>query len=178
LTEALMSCESKVSPNVDVVCDDRVEREFMGSSGRTDLTISELARELDVTCRTLRFYESKGLISPRRYGRARIYGASDRDRMILILKGKKLGFTLAEIGEMILAKEGRGTPKMLCLTREKCAEQIAFFERQMRDIALALTELRELQATLAADSSERTSKLDGAPRSRGTQSALRSCKNA
>ena len=71
-------------------------------------------------------------------GRQRIFSRADRDRLALILKGKKLGFTLAEISEMIEAQAGRASEHALKLTAEKCLEQIAFFERQMREAGEAL----------------------------------------
>ena len=64
-------------------------------------TIGDLAREFGVTLRTLRFYEDRGLLSPRRDGTARIYDARDRERLSVILKGKQLGFTLTEIRAMV-----------------------------------------------------------------------------
>lgn len=60
-------------------------------------SISELANEFEITTRSIRFYEDEGLLSPRRKGNARIYGKQDRIRLQLILRGKRLGFTLAEI---------------------------------------------------------------------------------
>src|SRR3954464_5161994 len=69
-------------------------------------TIGELSREFGVTLRALRFYENKGLISPQRDGLSRLYSQGDRNRLALILKGKKLGFTLGEIRQMIAAEEG------------------------------------------------------------------------
>lgn len=64
-------------------------------------TVTQLAAELGITARTLRFYEGKGLISPSRLGTTRVYMARDRARMILILRGKRLGFTLREIAEYL-----------------------------------------------------------------------------
>jgi len=68
---------------------------------RTEFSISELAREFDVTPRAIRFYEDQGLISPRRDGQRRIYTARDRTRLKLTLRGKRLGLTLSEIRELI-----------------------------------------------------------------------------
>src|SRR5262245_44552528 len=67
------------------------------AGSKAEFTIGELAKEFGVTLRTLRFYENKRLLSPRREGLARLYSKADRDRLALILKGKKLGFTLSEI---------------------------------------------------------------------------------
>jgi DNA-binding transcriptional MerR regulator len=64
-------------------------------------TVTQLARELGITARTIRFYEDKGLISPQRAGTTRVYTARDRARMILILRGKRLGFSLREIKEYL-----------------------------------------------------------------------------
>jgi DNA-binding transcriptional MerR regulator len=68
---------------------------------RTEYSISELAREFDVTPRAIRFYEDQGLLSPRRDGQRRIYTLRDRTRLKLTLRGKRLGLTLSEIRELI-----------------------------------------------------------------------------
>ena len=68
---------------------------------RSEYSISELAREFDVTPRAIRFYEDQGLISPRRAGQRRIYTPRDRTRLKLTLRGKRLGLTLSEIRELI-----------------------------------------------------------------------------
>lgn len=119
---------------------------------QTSFTIGDLAREFDVTLRTLRFYEDKGLLSPRREGLARLYSAADRVRLQLILKGKRLGFTLAEISEMVEAHERQdaGADQQLKLSREKCIEQIAHLEQQKREIEDAISELKRTHETLSA----------------------------
>jgi DNA-binding transcriptional MerR regulator len=104
------------------------------------ITIAQLAQEFGVTFRTLRFYESRGFVSPRRQGTTRLYGQADRDRVALVLKAKRLGFTLREIG-LLLAAHG-GAPEGLRLSRRQCAEQINLLERQKREIESALDELR------------------------------------
>jgi DNA-binding transcriptional MerR regulator len=119
-----------------------------------EFTISELAKEFGVTLRTLRFYEDKGLLSPRRHGMTRLYGVADRDRLALILKGKKLGFMLGEIRQMVAAEEGRGDSQALKLSREKCLEQIDLLKRQQADIEEALGELRQMFASLSAKATE------------------------
>ena len=128
-----------------------------GAAGaeKTEFTIAELAREFGFTLRALRFYHSRGLIAPQRQGRRRIFGRGDRDRLALIVKGKKLGFTLAEISQMIEAQAGRANAHTLKLGAEKCLEQIAFFERQMREAAEALTELREIHLALSRQAMQR-----------------------
>lgn len=119
-----------------------------GTADRT-FTIGELSREFGITLRALRFYENKGLIAPLRDGAIRLYGDADRERIALILVGKRLGFTLAEIRQMIAGKQEHHAG--LGLSREKCAEQIALLEQQKRGIATALTELRRIQAALSAE---------------------------
>jgi DNA-binding transcriptional MerR regulator len=104
------------------------------------MTIGEVAREFGITLRTLRFYEAKRLITPQRDGAARIYHGSDRERIALILTGRRLGFTLVEVKRLLDGPDG----KNLRLTREKCVEQINHLERQKRGIEMALSELRQI----------------------------------
>jgi DNA-binding transcriptional MerR regulator len=104
------------------------------------MTIGEVAREFGITLRALRFYESKRLIVPQRQGNGRIYLRSDRDRVALILTGRRLGFTLTEVKRLLDGPDG----KNLRLTREKCVEQINLLERQKRGIEAALGELRQI----------------------------------
>ena len=107
------------------------------------LTIGELARESGVTSRALRFYQSKGLLSPARNGSARVFSQADRDHLALILQGKRLRFTLNEIRVMVGARD-RGCVKALPISRKKCVEQIKLLERERSDIDLALAELRQI----------------------------------
>lgn len=113
----------------------------MGENAAT-FSIGELSREFGLTLRTLRFYEIRGLISPRYHRSVRVYRQSDRKRLALILKGKKLGFTLKEIQQMLVAQQGGCDPQSFHLSREKCVEQINMLERQKREIETALAELR------------------------------------
>jgi len=122
----------------------------MPESDKTEFTINELANEFALTHRALRFYESRGLLAPRRDGRRRFYSRADHRRLALILKGKKLGFTLTEISQMIDAEAGRATEHGLKLSAEKCAEQIAHFERQITEAQEALKELRRIHGVFAA----------------------------
>lgn len=127
--------------------------EYAGSDGimvdKAAFTIGELSREFGVTLRALRFYENKGLISPQREGLNRLYSQGDRTRLALILKGKKLGFTLGEIRQMIAAEEGNADDKALSLSREKCLEQIEMLERQKSEIEEGLGELRRIYSELS-----------------------------
>ena len=77
-----------------------------------EFTISQMSRLCGVSLRTLRFYEDRGLIRPRREGNARFYRAADRVRMEMILRGKKLGFTLTEINDLIGGKQANETPDL------------------------------------------------------------------
>lgn len=109
---------------------------------QTSFTIGDLAREFGVTLRTLRFYEDKGLVNPRRDGANRIYSRRDRGRLKLVLMGKKVGFSLTEIKAMLDLydlKDGQ-VPQMRAALA-KFNEQIAVLERQKIDIEQALEEL-------------------------------------
>src|SRR5580765_1092767 len=121
------------------------------SAGATkvEFTIGELSREFGVTLRALRFYENKGLISPQRDGLNRLYSQGDRTRLALILKGKKLGFTLGEIRQMIAAEETSTDRDALSLSREKCLEQIDLLQRQKAEIEEGLSELNRIYRSLS-----------------------------
>jgi len=116
-----------------------------------NITIGELARESGVTLRALRFYQSKGLLAPHRDGGARVFSHADRDRLALILQGKRLGFTLTEIREMLTAR-ARGCTNALPINRRKCVEQINMLERQRREIETALAELRQIYTEMFTSS--------------------------
>jgi DNA-binding transcriptional MerR regulator len=105
-------------------------------------SISELAREFDVTTRTIRHYEDEGLLSPARKGQTRIYGQRDRTRLKLILRGKRLGFSLSEVADIIrLYDEAPGEVGQLNFFLEKIADRRAHLERQREDIDVTLDEL-------------------------------------
>ena len=122
---------------------------------KSAFTIGELSREFGVTLRALRFYENKGLISPHREGLSRLYSHGDRTRLALILKGKKLGFTLSEIRQMIAAEEGETDNKSLALSREKCLEQIELLKKQKAEIEEGLNELSRIYASLTGKIGEK-----------------------
>jgi len=113
-------------------------------------TIGDRAREFGVTLRTLRFYEDRGLLSPRRDGTARIYDLRDRDRLSVILKGKQLGFTLTEIRAMLAEDRlANGVAANLNLSLDKIEDQIRHLEQQRVEIDEALAELNSRRASLA-----------------------------
>ena len=109
---------------------------------RAEFSISELAREFDITPRAIRFYEDQGLLSPRRDGQRRIYSPRDRTRLKLTLRGKRLGLTLSEIRDLIdMYEPGRDERPQLerflaVLQRHKAA-----LEQQREDIDAQLAEI-------------------------------------
>jgi DNA-binding transcriptional MerR regulator len=121
-----------------------------GNGDEPIYSIGDLAHKFDVSLRTLRFYESRGLLNPSREGHHRRYGRKDTDRLTVVLKAKKLGFTLAEIQEMIAANGSEASRQTLKLSREKCLEQIAVFERKLAETEEALAELRWIHTSLSA----------------------------
>ncbi|HEV2561968.1 MAG TPA: MerR family DNA-binding transcriptional regulator [Rhizomicrobium sp.] len=106
-------------------------------------TIRDLTREFGVTARTLRFYEIEGLLAPRRQGQARIYSNRDRARLSLILRGRRVGFSLAEIAEILdLYERGDGGLAQLQHAQVKFAERIDALERQRIDIDVQINDLK------------------------------------
>jgi DNA-binding transcriptional MerR regulator len=119
-------------------------------SAQAEMTISQMSRAFGVSLRTLRFYEDRGLIRPRREGNARYYRAADRVRMEMILKGKKLGFTLTEIQDLIGGKGATETPNLEDqLNSQQIDTQISHLERQRGEIENAIERLRATQSRLA-----------------------------
>jgi DNA-binding transcriptional MerR regulator len=111
--------------------------------GAHDFTIRDLARECGVTARTLRFYEEKGLLSPRRNGQERLYTRRDRARLKYVLMGKNVGFSLDEVREMLdLYDLGDGQETQLRVALTKFRERIARLEHQRAEIDQVLQELR------------------------------------
>jgi DNA-binding transcriptional MerR regulator len=110
-------------------------------------TISDLSREFDVTTRTIRFYEAEGLLAPERQGQARIYTERDRVLLKLILRGKRLGFSLAESRQIIsLYNPATGNREQLQLLMNKISERQEQLKQQMTDIRLMQKELEEAGA--------------------------------
>jgi DNA-binding transcriptional MerR regulator len=107
-----------------------------------EYSISELATEFGVTARALRFYEDKGLLRPARSGQTRIYSAADRARLRLILRGKRVGFTLEEIREMMdLESLDSGGHVNLNTSLVRFQDRIAALKQQRSDIELSISEL-------------------------------------
>jgi DNA-binding transcriptional MerR regulator len=110
---------------------------------KTVFTISELAKEFGLTARAIRFYEQEGLIAPSRQGQMRLFSARDRARLALITRGKRVGFALADIREMLdLYDVGDGQVTQLKVSRKKFADRVVALEQQRIDIDAAIEELR------------------------------------
>lgn len=109
-------------------------------------TITELAREFDVTPRAIRYYEDQGLIAPERAGQNRVYSKRDRTRLKLTLRGRRLGLSLAEIRELIdMYDVGRDQRGQLSKFLAVLARQRAALERQREDIVAVLEEIGSLE---------------------------------
>jgi DNA-binding transcriptional MerR regulator len=126
-----------------------------GAAGRDVFTIRDLTKEFAVSARTLRFYEEKGLIDPRRNGEQRLYSRRDRARLRYVLMGKSVGFSLEEVREMLdLYDLGDGRRTQLQVALAKFQERVVRLERQRADIDRAIAELSraslEIESMLAA----------------------------
>lgn len=109
-------------------------------------SISELAREFDITTRTIRFYEAEGLLNPTREGQNRIYSERDRVHLMLILRGKRLGFSLAESKELIAMYDPAGANrKQLECYMAMIQQRRQSLNQQLNDIQTTLTELIEAE---------------------------------
>jgi len=105
-------------------------------------SISDLARELDITTRAIRFYEEQGMLAPERRGQERIYSAKDKVTLKLILRGKRIGFSLAECRELIeLYDPETGSRRQLETFMGKIAERRLQLEQQLLDIQQMQLEL-------------------------------------
>lgn len=116
---------------------------------RDAFSISDLSTEFGVTARALRFYEDEGLISPERRGTARIYSHRDRARLAWILRGKRVGFSLGEIRELLdLYDIGDGRRAQRSATIARCRDRIALLDAQKHDIDAAIAELSQFIALI------------------------------
>ena len=132
-----------------------------GNAAPAAFTIRELARECGVTARTLRFYEEKGLLNPRRNGQERLYSRRDRARLKYVLMGRNVGFSLDEVREMLdLYDLGDGQETQLRVASAKFRDRIARLEHQRTEIDSVMEELRR-----ASEQVERmlTDRKDGKP---------------
>lgn len=109
-------------------------------------SIGELAREFGITTRTIRFYEDQGLLSPGRRGQTRIYSPADRVTLMLVLRGKRLGFSLAESRQLIEMYQPEGNQKQLQALLDKIQQRREQLQRQLEDIATMQRELDEAES--------------------------------
>src|SRR2546423_12147588 len=113
---------------------------------RTEFSISELAREFDITPRAIRFYEDQGLLAPRREGQRRVYTPRDRTRLKLTLRGKRLGLTLSEIKELIdMYEPGRDERPQLERFLAVLESHKASLLQQRTDIEAQLSEIQTFE---------------------------------
>lgn len=114
----------------------------MAGPVREYYTITELTREFDISTRTVRFYEDEGLIRPVRRGRTRLFRPSDRHLLKQILRGKRLGFSIAEIAEIMqMYKEPPGEAGQLRLMMKRIEEKRQTLLQKRRDLEETLAEL-------------------------------------
>ena len=115
------------------------------------LTVNQLAVEFGITARAIRFYEAKGLLAPRRAGTTRVFDRRDRARLLLVLRGKRLGFSLAEIRDYLdLYEADRTQLSQINLLLDRTRDRIAELEQQHRDLEQTLDELRAVEREAAA----------------------------
>lgn len=119
-------------------------------------SIAELAREFGITARTIRFYEDEGLIKPRRQGLTRLYSTHDRVRLSWILRGKRLGFSLAEIKELLdLYQVDRTGNQQLRELLRRSQLHISDLERKRRDLDAHINEFKEVETQVTAELKQR-----------------------
>ena len=113
----------------------------------TPYSISDLAQEFNLTTRAIRFYEDEGLLQPGRSGRRRVYGTRDRVRLKLILRGKRLGFSLSEVRDIIEMYDlDSGETGQLRYFLEQIQQRRKALEQQRHDIDLTLEELDHIES--------------------------------
>lgn len=123
---------------------------------QTTYSISDLSKEFDITTRSIRFYEDQGLLKPKRRGQTRIYNLKDRVRLKLILRGKRLGFSLAETRRLFeLYDADKNSVSQLHTMLELVEDKKVSLQQQMDDIKVVLMELNsaELQCRAALENS-------------------------
>jgi DNA-binding transcriptional MerR regulator len=109
-------------------------------------SISELSKEFDITTRSIRFYEDEGLLAPTRKGQTRIYNQRDKVRLKLILRGKRLGFSLGETGRLFeLYDADKSSAKQLTIMMELISEKKNDLKQKLDDINALLIELNDIE---------------------------------
>jgi DNA-binding transcriptional MerR regulator len=111
--------------------------------------IADLAREFGISTRAIRFYESKGLLNPDRVGGTRVFRRRDRARLILILRGKRLGFSLRDISDYLSLYDAHSQIAQVTLLIDMVDQRLNLLERQMTDLQTTVAELREIRKLAA-----------------------------
>lgn len=111
--------------------------------------IADLAKEFGISTRAIRFYEAKGLLTPERVGATRIFRRRDRARLILILRGKRLGFSLRDIAEYLSLYDAQSQTAQVAMLSEMVDKRLALLERQLTDLQTTISELREIKKLAA-----------------------------
>jgi DNA-binding transcriptional MerR regulator len=116
------------------------------SENRDLFAIADLAREFGISTRAIRFYETKGLLTPDRVGSTRVFRRRDRARLILILRGKRLGFSLRDISEYLSLYDADRTQRaQVNLLVDMVDQRVLMLEQQLADLQTTISELREIK---------------------------------
>ena len=116
------------------------------SENRDLFAIADLAREFGISTRAIRFYETKGLLNPERVGGTRVFRRRDRARLILILRGKRLGFSLRDISDYLSLYEADRTQRIqVKLLVDMVDQRMGSLEQQLSDLQTTIAELREIK---------------------------------
>jgi DNA-binding transcriptional MerR regulator len=113
--------------------------------GRDLFAIADLAGEFGISTRAIRFYETKGLLRPERVGGTRVFRRRDRARLILILRGKRLGFSLRDISDYLSLYDAHSQTAQVNLLIQKVDERLMLLEAQLGDLQTTISELREIR---------------------------------
>lgn len=120
------------------------------AESRDLFAIADLATEFGISTRAIRFYETKGLLQPERVGATRVFRRRDRARLILILRGKRLGFSLRDISEYLSLYDAHSQSAQVTLLIAKVDGRLSLLEQQKADLETTIDELREIRK-LATD---------------------------
>ena len=115
------------------------------SENRDLFAIADLSQEFGISTRAIRFYETKGLLNPERVGGTRVFRRRDRARLILILRGKRLGFSLRDISDYLSLYDAQSQTAQTKLLVAKVDERLHLLERQKADLETTIGELREIR---------------------------------
>lgn len=119
------------------------------SDSRDLFAIADLAKEFGISTRAIRFYESKGLLAPERVGGTRVFRRRDRARLMLILRGKRLGFSLRDISEYLSLYDPRSQTAQVHLLVDMVDQRLSKLQQQMSDLNTTLSELTEIRKLAA-----------------------------